>query len=617
MIALEIVGGMRERRTAAAVAQRDALSVARLAGVHMRLLVGATNGYIASIARSSVARAALESSPQPRCDLIFARPWSGVRLARIALLDTAQREICRAGSRAGEPFGAAGQAAARRALATNAPSPLHVNIVNRTRASFVIAAPVIDAQGITAGAVAAEVDEQTLSDLITAANLPPRAILAVVSDDGTILFRYPDPAGWTGQDISRGPFFRSIVGRFEGIGTATGADDGVPRFVGFTTVSDIFTPGAQYVTVAVPIAPVMAAANRALYGSLVVLLLIAIIGLVAAAVFSERTIHAPAARVTAAAERIAAGDVHARADLRGTVQEFESLGAAFDKMAETMENEVTDRTAELGVTNRRLELATRNKSEFLAAMSHELRTPLNAIIGFTQLIHDGRVGPVTTTQQEYLADVLTSASHLLRIVNDLLDLTKVEAGKMIFVAGDVDVDLVVREVCDSLRPMSAERGVGINYVVEPRVRHVVGDAHRLKQVLYNYIANALRFAPRNDTVAVRVTPDGDDCFRVVVEDTGPGIAAADLPRLFKRYEQGSHNTGSGREGTGLGLALTRRIVEAQGGYAGVTTEPGKGAAFFAVFPRDLRATVAPELLEVAVATPQPVGSPDTPPREPT
>lgn len=613
IVALQVLGALRDRRSAAAAAQRGALAVARLAGAHLHLLVGTAQGYVGAAARSSAATTALQAA-RPRCDLVFVTPPRGIRFARIALIDTAHRELCRAGPRAREPFSATRQAAARRALATDAPSPLHMDSANRT-AGFVVAAPVLDGRGRPAGLVAVEIDERSVSSLITAADLPPKSILAVIGQDGTMLFRYPDLHGWAGRNVSQAGFYRAMIGRVEGIGRGEGVDDRLPRYFGFTTVSNVFTPGRQYVTVAVPVAGVTAAANRAMYGSMLVLLVIAVAGLSVAGLFAERAIHAPAAQVERAAKRIAAGDVRARAEVRPTLKEFQSLGAAFDKMAETIEKEVLDRTAELDVTNRRLQLATRNKSEFLAEMSHELRTPLNAIIGFTQLIHDGRVGPVTDAQREYLIDVLTSASHLLRIVNELLDLTKIEAGKMMFVANDVDVDLMVKEVCDGLRPMSAERGVEITCHVGPQVRFIVGDAHRLKQILYNYLANALRFAPRGDAVSVRVAPEGEDRFRVVVEDTGPGIAAADVQRLFNKYERGSGQE-AGAEGTGLGLALTRRIVEAQGGNAGVTTEPGKGAAFFAVLPRDLRATVRPELLDVVV-TAGLRNSPDIPRREST
>jgi signal transduction histidine kinase/CheY-like chemotaxis protein len=236
----------------------------------------------------------------------------------------------------------------------------------------------------------------------------------------------------------------------------------------------------------------------------------------------------------------------------------------------------------------RVEEATRLKSEFLAAMSHELRTPLNAIIGFTQILYDGKVDPSSPEHQEYLGDVLTSARHLLQLINDVLDLSKVEAGKMEFHTETVDLPALVAEVLGILRTAISTKQIRVDTTIDPDVTGIVLDAARFKQVLYNYLSNAIKFTPDDGRITVRLEPEGAS-FRLEVEDTGPGISSDDLGRLFTRFEQ--LEAGSRRQGsTGLGLALTKRLVEAQGGTVGVRSAVGQGTTFWAVLPRRARGT---------------------------
>ncbi len=223
--------------------------------------------------------------------------------------------------------------------------------------------------------------------------------------------------------------------------------------------------------------------------------------------------------------------------------------------------------------------ANKLKSDFLANMSHELRTPLNAIIGFTELMHRGKVGAVSPQQSEYLGDVLVSGRHLLQLINDVLDLAKIEAGKMMFHREHVELARLVGEVRDVLRGMiNAKR---LRLEVEVALDAATIDAFRFKQVLYNYLSNAIKFSPEAGVITLRITPEGAAMLRVEVEDRGEGIAPEQLGRLFAEFQQ----LGPQREGTGLGLALTRRIVEAQGGRVEASSTPGEGSTFGAVLPR--------------------------------
>jgi protein-histidine pros-kinase len=264
-----------------------------------------------------------------------------------------------------------------------------------------------------------------------------------------------------------------------------------------------------------------------------------------------------------------------------------------------LEEQLQRKNEEIARQYRRVQEANRLKSEFLANMSHELRTPLNAIIGFSELMYDGKVGPMSAEQQEFLGDILTSSRHLLGLINDVLDLAKVEAGKIEFHPEPLDLVQVIGEVRDILRTLAGSKRIAIEVAVDPAVASVVTDAAKLKQVLYNYLSNALKFSPDEGRVSVRAVPNGARELRLEVEDSGIGIRPEDLGRLFGEFQQLDAGMAKKYPGTGLGLALTKRIVEAQGGRVGAQSTFGKGSLFFAALPRDLAAATASNTKETA------------------
>lgn len=237
------------------------------------------------------------------------------------------------------------------------------------------------------------------------------------------------------------------------------------------------------------------------------------------------------------------------------------------------------------------ETATKAKADFLANMSHEMRTPLNAILGFSQLLLDER-GKLPKEAREYIGDVHASATHLKSLVDDILDLSKVDAGKMEFRSVPFEVGGVVNEVLETLGPLALEKKIRVDRTVDRGASRIVADQGRLRQVLYNLVSNALKFTPDGGRVSVRASADGGAAVRIEVEDSGIGIKPDQVPLLFTEFRQLDSSPMKKHAGTGLGLALTKRIVEAQGGQVGVTSKPGKGSLFWVTLPRDVPAALA-------------------------
>jgi signal transduction histidine kinase len=227
--------------------------------------------------------------------------------------------------------------------------------------------------------------------------------------------------------------------------------------------------------------------------------------------------------------------------------------------------------------------ASEIKSRFLASVSHEFRTPLNGIIGFSELLHDAVIGPVNDDQQSCLGDILSCSRHLLTLINQVLDLTKIESGKMDFQYEEVHLESIAREVMEGVKGIAAGKRIVLRLESNGLVGAVQADAARLRQVLFNYLSNALKCTLERGSVVVRITPEGPAGYRLEVQDTGVGIQPEDIPRLFTEFGQ-LGATGKAKSGTGLGLAITRRIVEAQGGRVGVDSTPGVGSRFWAVLP---------------------------------
>jgi len=227
--------------------------------------------------------------------------------------------------------------------------------------------------------------------------------------------------------------------------------------------------------------------------------------------------------------------------------------------------------------SRQLEIASRHKSQFLANMSHELRTPLNAILGYTELLLDNIYGEIPERARETMARIDRGGRHLLALINDVLDLSKIEAGQLTLTLTDYSLREVVHTVVTAMEPLAAEKGLALRVALGPDLPLARGDERRISQILLNLVGNAIKFT---DAGEVRIEgKSSEGTFLVSVADTGPGIAAEDQARIFEEFQQADTSNTRSKGGTGLGLSIARRILALHGGHIWVDSTPGKGSTF--------------------------------------
>jgi signal transduction histidine kinase len=278
----------------------------------------------------------------------------------------------------------------------------------------------------------------------------------------------------------------------------------------------------------------------------------------------------PIQRIDARLAAIASGDFSGHVDVPNR-DELGALAANVNRMND-----------ELRRLYKELEAASLHKSEFLANMSHELRTPLNAILGFSQVLRERMFGDINAKQEEYLNDILSSGNHLLSLINDVLDLSKVEAGQVELETAPFSLREALEHGVVMVRERATRDGVKIALSTDLDVDAVNGDERRIRQVIFNLLSNAVKFTPAGGAVDVNAGRVNGE-VRVSVADTGPGIASEDCERIFEEFQQTEAGIEQ-REGTGLGLALSKRLVELHGGRIWVESEPGKGSTFVFTLP---------------------------------
>jgi signal transduction histidine kinase len=280
---------------------------------------------------------------------------------------------------------------------------------------------------------------------------------------------------------------------------------------------------------------------------------------------------APVREMEARMQEIASGEFTKRVEVPNR-DELGALAADLNRMSER-----------LGSLYREVEAASRHKSEFLANMSHELRTPLNAVIGFSEVLQERMFGDLNDKQAEYVRDIHASGLHLLSLINDILDLSKIEAGKVDLEPSEFDLPNTIEGTLTLVRERAARHGLEIGLSLDRQLGTVVADERKVRQILLNLLSNAVKFTPDGGHIEVR---GGlvDGTAQISVSDTGVGIAAEDHEAIFEEFRQVGGDHLRKREGTGLGLTLARKFVELHGGRIWVDSTLGKGSTFTFTIP---------------------------------
>jgi signal transduction histidine kinase len=255
---------------------------------------------------------------------------------------------------------------------------------------------------------------------------------------------------------------------------------------------------------------------------------------------------------------------------------------ALERERQLLEEKVTERTQELSVAKKAAEVANRAKSQFLANMSHELRTPLNAITGYTELILDDIYGEVPAKIRDVLQRIQHGGQHLLGLINDVLDLSKIEAGQLTLSINEYSMEQVVQTVITAVESLAAEKKLALRVTIPPNLPLGRGDERRITQVLMNLVGNAIKFTELGEVRVNAMVSDGE--FVVSVADTGPGISKPNQRKIFDEFQQVDSSSARAKGGTGLGLAIAKRIIELHGGHIGVDSSPGEGSTFWFKVP---------------------------------
>jgi signal transduction histidine kinase len=470
-----------------------------------------------------------------------------------------------------------------------------------TEPYITIAVPGMGAAGITV----AEVNLKFIWEVISRIKVGEKGIAYVVDSQGQLI-AHPDISYVLRKsDLSALPQVKTALARRGSAGphSVSIASSGDGREV-LTAYSSIDALG-WHVFAEQPLAEAFAP----LYASLVrngILLLGGLVLAIAASLYFARRMVTPIAAIQAGARRLAAGQLEERIavntgdELGALAEQFNRMAAQLTESYAGLERKVEERTqalsesleqnvrlvAEIQEKSRLLEAANRHKSEFLASMSHELRTPLNAIIGFSEVLEERMFGELNEKQAEYLRDIHTSGTHILSLINDILDLSKIEAGRMDLEISHFDLPRVLENAVTLVRGRADRNRVALELQCEPGLSTWTADERKVKQIMLNLMSNAVKFTPAGGRVRVSARRTGA-ALAISVSDSGVGIRPEDQKLVFEEFRQVGEDPLKKSEGTGLGLALAKRFVELHGGVITVESMPGVGSTFTFTLPERL------------------------------
>jgi signal transduction histidine kinase len=445
------------------------------------------------------------------------------------------------------------------------------------------------------GVIVADVDLGSVVDAINRAQIGTAGYAYAVDAGGLVIAHTSNP-GLVLADTDFGglPQVRAALSgpaaATDGVVTNGRDPKGTPVLSAFEQVD----PPGWWVFVEEPLSEAFGPIQAAIWRTVGLLLIFTFVA-VGTSVVLARNLVRPIEAIQVAASKIGSGafderiEISSRDELGALAAEFNQMAARLQASYAGLEQQVQERTRELAAAlgeldtkTRQLEASSHHKSEFLANMSHELRTPLNAILGFSQVLRKGMFGEINDKQAEYLDDILASSRHLLSLIDDVLDLSKVEAGQIELQVAPFSLPATLERGVVIVRERAIRGDVRLSLVPDSGVDTVVGDERRVRQVVFNLLTNAVKFTPPGGTITVGAAQvDGE--VRVSVTDDGPGIAPEDQARIFEEFQQAAAGKQE-REGTGLGLALSKRLVELHGGRIWVESEPGHGSTFVFTLP---------------------------------
>lgn len=459
-----------------------------------------------------------------------------------------------------------------------------------------ITLPIID-NGAVVGVLSADISFQRVMSSIMDIDVGGNGNVIVVADNGRVV-AHTHMEQVPELDIARLSAVEAVLAGQEG--TMKGYTDELGREVlgSYTPIREL----GWGVLIQRPLADIDAEVGQ-LRTTIIWVTIAAVLLAVLAGWLMSRQIAKPIGQLASASKRVAQGDLSTPVDVKSS-NEIGVLANSFNQMivslkksrgelqqwGEELERKVEERTAdlerrgqELADTNVRLEEASQHKSQFLANMSHELRTPLNSIIGYTKLMLDGLEGDINEEQKQDLQTVYNNSKHLLELINGLLDLSRIEAGKTVLSYEAFTISDLLSEAIPGMEQLAREKGLTLTYSVAPNIDNLYADKAKTRQVLINILGNAVKFT-NEGSVKLDVAETNSD-FIFSVTDTGIGIKEEDLEAIFDSFQQVGPAQIAGYEGTGLGLAISKQFIEMQGGKIWAESELGKGSTFTFTLPK--------------------------------
>jgi two-component system, NtrC family, sensor kinase len=438
-----------------------------------------------------------------------------------------------------------------------------------------------------AGVTAVEVNLKFILDVVQPIKIGKSGLAYVVDRDGHLVAHPDISLVLQKTDLSALPQVKATLAGTTGADqSVTDARDRAGRAV--LTAFARIEPLGWTVFVEQPAAEAYAPIYAQIARGAAVVLVCIMLAVLASLTLARRMVR-PINALRDGAAAIGGGDLDKRIEVR-TGDELQDLADRFNDMADRLrqsylelERKVAVRTRELQEKSHELEIANQHKSEFLANMSHELRTPLNAVIGFSEVLAERYFGDLNAKQAEYVADIHSSGTHLLSLINDILDLSKVEAGRMELEPSEFDLKGTLQNATTLVRERAHRQGIALKLELASDLGSIRADERKVKQIMLNLLSNAVNFTPEGGAVSVCATR-ANGAVEIAVSDTGMGIAAEDHEAVFQEFRQVGRDYTKKAEGTGLGLPLARRFAELHGGTIRVASALGQGSTFTLVIP---------------------------------